>query len=366
MAGNNTRKIRYAVVGAGNIAQVAVLPAFEHAKENSELIALISGDAEKRSELRAKYNLSLVGDYSEFEAILERGAMDAVYIATPNSLHKEYTLRAAKAGVHVLCEKPLAPDVADCEAMQQACAENEVLLMVAYRLHFEEGTLSALDAIGQGKIGQPRAFSSVFGHTVRAGDIRTQPDLGGGATLDLGVYCVNAARHVFRAEPSSVVATSIDKGGVDDTMCAILRFSGGRTAQFTISNSCASVGSYRILGTDGDLRVEPGYEYAEGLDHFLTVDGKTHHVSFDKSDQFAPQLVHFSASILGGVEAQPDAAEGIADVRVVEAILASARTGKVVELPAREYIYHPRASQRLHKPAVRKQETTNAPPPSIK
>src|SRR5882672_4733507 len=130
-------KVRYAVVGAGNIAQVAVLPAFAHAKENSELVALISGDGEKRRALRERYNLTLDGGYDELESILERGRIDAVYIATPNTLHKEYALRAASAGVHVLCEKPLAPTVRDCAVMARTCQENAVKLMAAYRLHFE-------------------------------------------------------------------------------------------------------------------------------------------------------------------------------------------------------------------------------------
>jgi len=141
----STRKIRYAVVGAGNIAQVAVLPAFEHARDNSELVALISGDPAKRSALRSRYGLQIEGDYDRFEEILERGKVDAVYIATPNALHKEYAIRAAQVGVHVLCEKPLAPTVEDCEAIQVACRRKQVKAMVAYRLHFEAGEFAGLE-----------------------------------------------------------------------------------------------------------------------------------------------------------------------------------------------------------------------------
>src|SRR5690349_8569692 len=103
------KRIRYAVVGAGNIAQVAVLPAFAHAEENSELVAIVSGEGEKRRILCDRYELELEGDYADYEKVLERGEIDAVYIATPNSHHKEFTLRAAAQGVHVLCEKPMAP-----------------------------------------------------------------------------------------------------------------------------------------------------------------------------------------------------------------------------------------------------------------
>ncbi|MDX2052828.1 MAG: Gfo/Idh/MocA family oxidoreductase [Polyangiaceae bacterium] len=359
-------KVRYAVVGAGNIAQVAVLPAFAHAEENSELVALISSDANKRDELCEKYNLQLAGDYTQLEKVFEKGKIDAVYIATPNTLHREHTLRAAARGVHVLCEKPLAPTVAACDAMARACSKNGVKLMVAYRLHFEEATLTALNLIHQGKIGEVRVFDSVFSHVVRPGDIRLRPETGGGACLDLGVYCINAARHVFHEEPIWVSAVTHEKDGVDDTTTAVMRFPNGGVAQFTVSNSLASTSSYRVLGTQGDLRLEPAYEYAEGLEQYLTTNEKTRHTSFASRDQFAPQLIHFSDAILNGTEPRPSAAEGLADIRVVEAILESAKLGRPVELPLRKPRYQPSQDQEMRKPATKKQEPISAPSPSLK
>jgi len=128
-------KVRYAVVGIGNIAQVAVLPAFAHAKSNSELVAIISGDPEKRAELSERYRLSLAGGYEDLEAILEQGKIQAIYIATPNTLHKSLALRAAARGVHVLCEKPMAVTAAECRAMIAAAKKGRARLMIAYRLH---------------------------------------------------------------------------------------------------------------------------------------------------------------------------------------------------------------------------------------
>jgi predicted dehydrogenase len=360
------QKIRYAVIGAGNIAQVAVLPAFKHARSNSELVALVSGDAEKRDELRKKYDLELAADYDDLELVLERGAVDAVYIATPNALHEQCAVRAAAAGVHVLCEKPLAPSVADAEQVAEACAAAGVKLMVAYRLHFEEANLKALELVNSGKIGEPRVFDSVFSHVVRPGDIRTRRDMGGGALLDLGVYCINAARNLFRAEPVLAFATSQERDGVDDTTTAILQFPGGRVAQFTVSNSVAGVSSYRIAGTDGDLRVEPAYEYVEKLEHYLTVDGKTSHESFAKRDQFAPELEYFSHCLLANHEPEPNAEEAIDDLRVIEAILQSARTGKPVPLEPRQRARRPSMRQESRKPAVGKQTPIHAPSPSLK
>src|SRR4051812_10131231 len=134
VVGKRVRRIRYAVVGLGHIAQVAVLPAFAHAKENSELAALVSSDAEKLQKLGRKYKVDALYSYDQFDACLTSGEVDAVYICLPNDLHREYAIRAANAGIHVLTEKPMAVTVSDCEKMIAAGKENDVKLMVAYRL----------------------------------------------------------------------------------------------------------------------------------------------------------------------------------------------------------------------------------------
>ena len=140
----SARHIRYAVVGLGHIAQAAVLPAFRHAKKNSKLAALVSDDPVKLKALGKKYGVSRLYNYDEYEACLHSGEIDAVYIALPNSMHRDYTVRAAEAGVHVLCEKPMAVTSEDCMAMMAACEENGVRLMIAYRLHFEKANLHAI------------------------------------------------------------------------------------------------------------------------------------------------------------------------------------------------------------------------------
>jgi predicted dehydrogenase len=361
-----SKQIRYAVIGAGNIAQMAVLPAFKHAKSNSELVALISGDPEKRAELSKAYDLGLHGDYPDLERILHEGRIDAVYIATPNSLHREHVLRAARAKVHVLCEKPLGTSVAEAEEMAEACRSANVKLMVAYRLHFEAATLSAIELVKSGQIGDPRVFDSVFSHVVREGDIRERPEMGGGAMLDLGVYCVNAARNLFRDEPTLVFAVAQMKNGVDDTTTATLQFPHGRIAQFTVSNSTAGVSSYRVSGTEGNLRVEPAYEYVGKLEHHLTIGEETKSNVFGKRDQFAPELEYFSRCILDDRSPEPNADEAICDLRVIEAVLESAASGKPIPLEPHERVRRPHPSQELKAPAVRKQEPINAPSPSVK
>jgi predicted dehydrogenase len=176
-------RVRYAVVGLGYISQIAVLPAFAHARENSELVALVSGDATKLEKLAKKYRVTKTYSYEQYAECLASGEIDAVYIALPNNMHPAYTEGAAEAGIHVLCEKPMAVTEQECEAMIEAASRAKVKLMIAYRLHFEKGNLSAVETIHSGKIGKPRVFSSNFCQQVTAGNSRLKAELGGGAAL---------------------------------------------------------------------------------------------------------------------------------------------------------------------------------------
>src|SRR5436190_19737917 len=154
----STRTVRYAVVGLGHIAQVAVLPAFAHARSSSTLAALVSDDPEKLAKLKRRYRVETAVGYEDYPRLLASGAVDAVYIALPNSMHRDYTVRAAEAGVHVLCEKPMAASEVDCEAMIQSARFHKVKLMVAYRLHFDRANLEAVELIRARRIGEPRYF----------------------------------------------------------------------------------------------------------------------------------------------------------------------------------------------------------------
>jgi predicted dehydrogenase len=349
--------VRYAVVGLGHIAQVAVLPAFAQAKRNSRLVAVVSGDRAKRDAIARRYRLEHACGYDDYEACLEQ--VDAVYIALPNSQHAEYTIRAARAGVHVLCEKPMAPTVRECRRMIDACRRHRVRLMIAYRLHFEEINLRVIDLVRQGAIGDPKYFNSSFSMTVRRGDVRTRQAFGGGSLYDIGVYCINAARYLFRAEPTEVLAVAVNSGvkalaEIDESTAAILRFEGERVASFVTSFNAADVAEYRIVGTRGQVHVDPAYEYAEGLGYTLTAGGKAQRRRIGKRDQFAPELLHFSDCILGRREPEPSGAEGLQDVRIVEALLRSSRTGRAVKLPPFRKPRRPTGRQRITRPGIRK------------
>jgi predicted dehydrogenase len=349
--------VRYGVVGLGHIAQVAMLPAFAHARRNSRVTALVSDDRVTLQQLASRYRVEQTFSYDDYDACLEQ--VDAVYIALPNSMHAEYTIRAARAGVHVLCEKPMAVTVEECRRMIAACRRHRVRLMIAYRLHFEEINLRVVDLVRRGRIGQPKFFNSSFSMTVRAGDIRTKRDMGGGSLYDIGVYCINAARYLFRAEPRQVSAISVNDGGarlaeIDESTGALLRFEGERVAAFVTSFNATDVASYRIVGSKGHVRVEPAYEYAEGLEYELTIDGKTTRKRIGKRDQFAPQLLYFSDCILNNREPEPSGEEGMQDVRIVQALYRSAKTGRAVAIPPFTKAKRPSGRQRISRPGVRK------------
>jgi predicted dehydrogenase len=358
--------VRYAVVGLGHIAQVAVLPAFAHASKNSKLVALVSSDARKLSELGDRYGVEIRGGYEAYEQCLEEA--DAVYIALPNSMHTEYAIRAARAGVHVLCEKPLAVTGVECDRIIEACREADVRVMTAYRLHFERLTLWALDQVRSGRLGDLRYFTSAFSMQAKPGGIRTRFELGGGTLYDLGVYCINAARMFFASEPVDVMACSIDgvtaaMPGIDATTAAVLRFEGDRVATFVTSFDAADVSSLRLVGTRGDIRMKPAYEYAEPLVCEVTVDGKTVRRRGRKGDQFAPELIYFSDCILKGRQPEPSAEEGAQDVRIVEALYESARLGRAVNLGSFTGDPAPTRAQAMFRPPVRKPEPVNSEPP---
>jgi glucose-fructose oxidoreductase len=360
------RKVRYAVVGLGHIAQVAVLPAFKHASRNSELAAFVSDDATKLETLGRRYGVpkSARYGYEQFDECLRSG-IDAVYITLPNHLHRAYTERAARAGVHVLCEKPMALTERDCEAMISAADKGGVKLMVAYRLHFEAANLGALETVKSRAIGEPRIFNSVFTMQVKPGNIRVRRKTGGGTLWDIGIYCINAARYLFRAEPEEVFAYTANSGEkrfreVEEMTTAVLRFPGQRLASFTCSFGAADSGAYQVVGTKGDVRVDPAYEYAAGLKSVTTIDGKKRTREFAKRDQFAPEILHFSDCVMTGRDPQPGGREGLADVRIIRALYKSARTRRPVPLPRFDAPPRPTLAKEKRRPPVRKPDVVHA------
>jgi glucose-fructose oxidoreductase len=283
--------------------------------------------------------------------------VDAVYIALPNNMHKEFTMRAARAGMHVLCEKPMAVTAGECEQMIRATTQARVKLMIAYRLHFERANLEAAQLARTGKLGDLRFFSSDFSMQVSEDNIRLERAKGGGPLYDIGVYCINAARYSLSEDPIEVWATASRSkdprfAEVDETVVGTMRFKDERLASFTCSFGAADRSTYTIVGTRGSITLDPAYEYAVGLAYTMKIAGRERKRKFPKSDQFAPELIYFSDCILKDRDPEPSGLEGLADVRVIEGMLRSIRTGKPVRLKVTQRARRPTMRQEIRRPAV--------------
>lgn len=368
---SDAEPIRYAVVGLGWIAQAAVLPAFQNARRNSALAALVSGDERKRRVLADRHGAARAVHYDDYEALLDSGEVDAVYIALPNHLHREYAVRAAEAGVHVLCEKPMAPSSEQCLDMIRAAEQNDVRLMVAYRLHLEAGNLAAVRRAREGRIGEPRIFTSLNTQSVEEGDVRlVETEKGGGPLFDVGIYCVNAARYLFGAEPLSVWAAPGESGDTrfgasEEAAVAVLGFPGGRLATFAVSFNAAQVSTFRLVGTEGELTLEPAYAFKGGRTLRLARTGEQQEEErFPDGDQFGPQLLYFSDRILAGEEPEPSGREGLTDVRILEALHGSLASGQPVELDIEPRERRPEDLSPLGCPPVEEPELVHASDPT--
>ena len=222
--------------------------------------------------------------------------------------------------------------------MLEARDAGGVKMMTAYRLHFDPITLEVIGHARSGRLGDLRYFASSFSLTAKPGGIRTRAETGGGSVYDLGIYCMNAARMLFATEPLRLSARTIrgDRSGmpeVDETTAAVLHFEADRLATFTSSFASAGVSSYRIVGTEGEIAVEPAYAYAAPLAYTMTVGETTTKKRGRRHDQFAAELAYFSRCILHDESPEPSAEEGAWDVRIIDALLESARRGEQIVLP---------------------------------
>jgi glucose-fructose oxidoreductase len=245
--------------------------------------------------------------------------------------------------------------------------------MVAYRLHFEKGNLEAVDMARRGKLGDLRFFSSDFAQQVVKENVRlTEPvSRGGGPIYDMGIYCINAARYLFGSEPTEVCAMRSTKPGprfkdTEEMMAVTLRFPGERLATFTASFGAADIGRYSLVGTNGTLTADPAYEYAEGLHFEIKVGDRVHKRNFPKRDQFAAELLYFSDCILKDKKPEPSGEEGLADVRIIEAIYQSARVRKTIKVTSAVKRQRPRASQEIRRSPHGRPKTVGVKSPSGK
>jgi len=324
--------IRYAVVGAGWISQTAFMPAVPLTK-NSQITALISGSPKRAQELACQHHIPHVASYEDFEEMLGSDLFDAVYIAVPNPLHASLAIQAATAGKHVLVEKPIATSLLDAEAMILSAKNSGVFLMTSYRLHHDIGTVTALESICDGRIGEPVFMSATFSFQSDLGNHRLNIEHWGGPLQDIGIYCVNAARHIFGAEPDLVTAMSTRRADdprfsdVDDSIAVTLRFPGNKLAQFYCSFGAYPVDSYQVVGTEGVLVMNPGFRFEHPMVMSVKNLDQSDTRHFPHYDHFAGQISYFSDCIEAGIEPQPSGEEGLADLEILFAIERAAATG---------------------------------------
>lgn len=285
-------------------------------------------------------------------------------------MHVDYAVRAMNAGIHVLCEKPLAITLADAKKMHAVSEKTGSKLMTAYRLHFEASNLKAFELCRSGKIGNLRYFSSNFSYSIKHRDnIRLQKAAGGGPVWDIGTYCLNAARSVFQAEPLEVSAYPHQGSDerfseVEEGMSVLMKFPNDCHATFNCSFGAAATAAYEVIGTKGSLRLENAYEYVSPRTLTLRVGDKKKVFNYKKCDQFAPELVYFSKCILENRPVEPSGLEGIGDVNAILAIYQSAAEGRPVQLRVgKDVMQKPRPTKkmRMYRPGVKKVQPIHAP-----
>jgi predicted dehydrogenase len=330
------RKVGYCVIGLGRIADHFMRGV--KGSNNSKITGLVSGHRDKALRIAAEYGVPLTSIYSyeEMDRFRDNKAIDAVYVALPNSMHAEYTIRSAKAGKHVLCEKPMSTSVTDAEAMIAACRAANVKLMIAYRLHYEPTTLKTIKMIRDGVIGQVQVIESANGFNIAAGEWRTNKALsGGGPLLDLGIYSLNAARYLTGEEPESFAAfiSTIDRDGrfntVEENTSWTMRFPSGILASCNTTYGGSAPGYYTVHGSKGWLEVGTFSYEGIRLRASYGVKGEPPTVIDEVNPerdpkQFERQASHFSECILTDKTPKTPGEEGLRDMRYMQAIYRAA------------------------------------------
>lgn len=319
-------KVSWGVLSTANIGRAAVIPAIQ-ASKNGELVAVASRDL-ARGEAFAD-RLGIPKAYGSYEALLEDGDIDAIYIPLPNSLHHPWTIRAAEMGKHILCEKPLALNAAECMEMEEAASQHHVKLMEAFMYRFHPRTEKVLNMLRAGVIGELRLIHSAFTFRLtRPDNIRLKPELGGGALMDVGSYCIDLSRAAAGAEPVEVQSFAYwGKSGVDEQLAGTLRFTDGLLAQFDCALNLERREEYQLAGTDAFLSVASAFLPGEKdvVIEEVRSRGEMHQHTIKGADEYQIMVEHFADCILQNTAPRYSASEAAANMRVIEALYRSAR-----------------------------------------
>ena len=323
--------IRWGILSTANIGIEKVIPGIQGAA-NSEVVAIGSRDGTLARTVADR--LGIERAHGSYEALLADPGIDAVYIPVPNHLHAVWTIAAARAGKHVLCEKPLAMTAADAEQMAEICAAEGVQLMEAFMYRLHPSWVAVRDLVASGRIGRLTAVQSWFSYfNDDLANIRNIREVGGGALYDIGCYNVNLSRMLFGEEPVHVWATiTRDPGsGVDTTTSAILEFASG-VATFTCSTRSETDQRVHVYGTEG--RISIGIPFNIPPDRpthvYITAGGDppvapaTETLTFPTADAYTVEAERFAAAILDGTPVPVDPSDAVANLRVIERIFEAA------------------------------------------
>jgi predicted dehydrogenase len=331
-AQSSNRKIGYAIIGLGRIADHFMRGIL--LTNNSAVTGLVSGHRDKANRIAAQYNVpqDSIYNYENFDEIVKNPAIDAVYVALPNSMHAEYTIRAAKAGKHVLCEKPMCVNVTEAEQMIAACKAANVKLMIAYRCQYEPIHLKAMKLIRDGQLGKIQVIEAAFGFNEVAGEWRLDKKLaGGGPLFDVGIYCLNASRYLTGEEPTDLngYVTVVDHDGrftsVEENVAWTMKFPSGAVSSCSTTYGAPMDGYFRVHGSKGVLECDPAFNY----DH-LRLRGFYSGTRLDDSEttpdpyQFQAEADHFSNCILTNQQPKTPGEEGLRDMKYITQIYTSA------------------------------------------
>ncbi|HEX6038020.1 Gfo/Idh/MocA family oxidoreductase [Longimicrobium sp.] len=336
------QRVGWAIVGLGDFALNQILPAIGDTRM-CRLSAVVSGNADKAREVARAYGVapSSVYSYEDFDRIRDNPDVQVVYVILPNALHRDWTLRAAGAGKHVLCEKPMAVSVEDCRAMIQACRAAGRKLMIAYRAQFEPHALLARQMITEGRIGDVQSIAGEHGRMLELDKPRDQwrarQELAGGGSLyDIGIYNINTARFLLGREPVEVTATLrraddpriTVETGVDYAM----RFEDGTRSSFNSSYEYKNTKRLQVMGTEGTIELDPATEYY-GNRLLLKTEQAVEQREIRPTNQFASEMDHFAECVMHDRDPRTPGEEGMRDVAIMQAIYEAARTGRPVEVP---------------------------------
>jgi len=328
------KKIHWGILGCARIAERALIPAIRGAS-NAELAGISARDEKRAREWAEKFGIPKT--YKDYAALVADPDIEAVYIPLPNHLHAEWTIRAAAAGKHVLCEKPLALNEREARAMFEAAGKAGVLLMEAFMYRFHPRFEKALDFLRSGEIGKLLTFRSAFTFLFadEPEDYRRRPEMGGGALYDVGCYPISAARTVFGEEPTSVFARArVDpRSGIDLAMSLLVEFQGGRQALLDCAFDTPFRSWFEAAGTKGRISLPRAFSAKDfELPIEIFKDEETRAILVPASNQYIHMIEHFGKSLRREIPLRYSAEDAIGNARVIDAAFKSLRLRRPVKL----------------------------------